>query len=93
METRHGETSATERATERIPPSSERGRPGSPLSVWMGLQSGMDFELAGRRRLTFEVERSFRRRFGGCDTFNFGDLTENHLNLPSLRSYLDEEAL
>ena len=49
-------------------------------------------ELARRRRLTFNVERSFRRRLGGSDSFNFGDVTEDHLNLPSLREYLDEMA-
>ena len=49
-------------------------------------------ELARRRRLTFKVERSFRRHLGGNETFNFGDVTEDHLNLPSLRRYLGEVA-
>ena len=50
-------------------------------------------EVARRRRLTFNVERSFRRYLGGYETFNFGDVSEDHSNLPSLRTYLEELAL
>ena len=47
-------------------------------------------ELARRRRLTFPVQSRFRRRFGCCHRFNFGDLTEEDANL---RPYLDGAAL
>ena len=42
-------------------------------------------ELARRRRLTFDVPHYFRRYLGGCETFNFADMTEDHLKLPMLR--------
>ena len=46
--------------------------------------------LARRRRLIFTVPKSFRRFFevDDDDTFNFGDLTEEHLNNPPLRKFL-----
>ena len=49
-------------------------------------------ELARRRRLTFDVSQYFRRHFGGCETFNFADVTEDHLKLPMLRQFLGEVA-
>ena len=49
-------------------------------------------EIARRRRLTFELDSDFCRRFGGCEEFNFGDLTEGHLSDTHLRPTLEELA-
>ena len=49
-------------------------------------------EIARRRRLTFELDSTFCSRFGGCEEFNFGDLTEEHLSDTHLRPTLEEIA-
>ena len=48
--------------------------------------------VARRRRLTFTVNSYYRRRFGGLETFNFGDLTEDQVNNPALTEYLHSAA-
>ena len=49
-------------------------------------------ELARRRRLTFNVSHCFRRHLGGRETFDFGDVTEDHLKHPMLGEYLEDMA-
>ena len=49
-------------------------------------------DIARRRRLTFDVEPCYRRRLDSSDTFNFGDLTEDHLSKPKLVEYLHNAA-
>ena len=72
---------------EYLPHLEEGARAPRLLFGWAFNQEWM-LELARRRRLTFDVQRSFRRHFGGCGTFNFADVAEDHLHLPSLRQYL-----
>ena len=45
-------------------------------------------ELARRRRLTFDVGRHNHCYFGNVDTYNFADLTEEHLTNEELRPRL-----
>ena len=45
-------------------------------------------ELARRRRLTFKVDEHDRRYFGNVTTYNFADLTEEHLTNKELRQSL-----
>ena len=45
-------------------------------------------ELARRRRFTFSVREYNRRYFGNVDTYNFADLTEEHLTNKGLRQSL-----
>ena len=49
-------------------------------------------ELARRRGLAFDVHPNFRQYLGGYDTFNFADVTEDHLKLPSLSRFLHAKA-
>ena len=46
-------------------------------------------ELARRRRLTFEVDEYDRPHFGNVDSYNFADLTEEHLTNKKLRDQLE----
>ena len=50
-------------------------------------------QLARRRRLTFRVREYNHRYFGNVDTYNFADLTEEHLTNPQLRHSLQILAL
>ena len=77
---------------EYLPHLKEGARAPHFLYGW-AFNRAWTLEVARRRRLTFDVDRSFRRHLGGCEIFNFGDVTEDHLNLPSLRKYLGELAL
>ena len=45
-------------------------------------------QLARRRRLTFRVGEHSHRYFGNVDTYNFADLTEEHLTNKQLQELL-----
>ena len=76
---------------EYLPHLKEGARAPRFLFGW-AFNGAWTLELARRRRLTFNVQPYFRRYLGGRETFNFADVTEDHLNLPSLREYLGEVA-
>ena len=76
---------------EYLPHLKEGARAPRFLFGW-AFNRAWTLELARRRRLTFDVSRYFRRHFGGCETFNFADVTEDHLKLPMLRQFLGEVA-
>ena len=50
-------------------------------------------ELARRRRLTFRVREYNHHYFGNVDTYNFADLTEEHLTNKQLRQSLQALAV
>ena len=74
-------------------PSPDHPNPPHRLYGWTFEYSYM-LLLARRRRLTFTVHKGIRHLFEDLDgdTFNFGDLTEEHLSDASLQKYAQDVA-
>ena len=76
---------------EYLPHLKEGARAPRFLFGWV-FNHDWTLELARRRGLTFDVQPYFRRYLGGSETFNFADVTEDHLKLPMLQRHLRAKA-
>ena len=72
---------------EYLPHLKEGARAPHFLFGW-AFNRAWTLDVARRRRLTFNVQPYFRRYLGGRETFNFADVTEDHLKPTMLRTYL-----
>ena len=77
---------------EDFPAFSKGVKPPRRIYGWIFDDSYM-LALAARRRLSFKQHKRIRHLFGGDETFNFGDLTEEHFRNEELMDTLRTIAL